>query len=180
AIVGLVLLVIQIALGGWTSANYASQICNGVASLPICQGEWYRVLDFREALTFWGLEMPERGNFEFGHFSPEVRTTIHVMHRIGAIIVTGYLVWLGWRLRNAQNQLLEDLGTLMLLLLTAQVLLGLGNVLLGLPLLVATGHNAVAALLLLSLVAINFVLRIHKKPVHRKPQYKRRKRNYAK
>ena len=168
ALAGLVLVILQIALGGWTSANYASQICNGVVSLPICQGDWTTNLNFREALTFWGFEMPDKGNFEFGHFAPDVRITIHIMHRIGALVVTAYLLWLAWRLRNSENELLSDLSNLMLIILTVQILLGLGNVLLGLPLLVATAHNAVAALLMLNLVAINYVIRVKQRTPYRR------------
>lgn len=163
AIGSLVILIMQIKLGGWTSANYAAEICHGVASLPICQGPWYQNLDFTEALRFWGLDLPPKGHFEFGHLTGEPLITIHIMHRFGAIITLFALGWFGWRLRRDSNQLLVDLGSLMLIILTLQVLLGISNVVFGLPLAVAVAHNAVAALLLLSVVAVNYVLWAHKK-----------------
>ena len=90
AVLGIVLLVIQIALGGWTSANYASLACT---ELPICEGNWTERLNFASAFS-----IPQADNYEFGVHPYEDRMTMHVMHRFGAIIVTAYLVWLALRL----------------------------------------------------------------------------------
>lgn len=163
AITGLIVLVLQIALGGWTSANYASQVCNGWGSLPVCQADWMSYFNLSEAFKMWGLEPNADGHFEFGVLTPENRMTIHAMHRIGAIITLAFIGWFAYRLKKDTNQLLVDLGSLMLIILTIQVLLGISNVVFGLPLVVAVAHNGVAALLLLTLVAVNFVFWAHKR-----------------
>ncbi|MEZ5578976.1 MAG: COX15/CtaA family protein [Candidatus Competibacteraceae bacterium] len=76
AVLGLLLLVGQIALGGWTSANYAALAC---PDFPTCQAHWWPPLDFREAFTLWrGLGI----SYEGGVLGNDARVTIHVMHRL--------------------------------------------------------------------------------------------------
>jgi len=163
AIGGLVVLGLQIMLGGWTSANYAATVCTGVGSLPVCQADWLSAFNLAEAYQFLGLEAHPDGHYEFGVLGQDARITIHAMHRIGAYITLAYLLWFAWKLRKASNRLLEDLGTLIAIILSVQVVLGFSNVLFGLPLPIAVAHNGVAALLLISLVAINFALWAHKR-----------------
>lgn len=148
AIVALVVLCLQIALGGWTSTNYAALAC---PDFPACQnGDWWPKTDFAAAFTPWrGIGM----NYAGGVLSGPARTAIHLTHRIGALVVTliiGSLViaclWPG-RARG-----LQVAGAAVGALLALQVALGIGNVVWLLPLSVATAHNAGAALLLLALV----------------------------
>jgi cytochrome c oxidase assembly protein subunit 15 len=150
-LIGLFILVLQIALGGWTSTNYAALSC---LDFPTCQGSWTPEMDFKEAFVMWrGLGV----NYEFGVLEHPARTAIHVTHRIGALLTLLYLGWLVIALMRAGN----GMGGAALLvgsLLLAQVALGIGNVLLHLPLGVATAHNGVAALLLVSLVYLNYRL----------------------
>ncbi len=147
----LLVLVAQIALGGWTSTNYAALSC---LDFPTCQGSWVPEMDFDEAFVMWrGLGV----NYEYGVLEHPARTAIHVTHRIGALVtflVIGLLV-VGL-LRAGQGMA----GAALLIggLLLAQVALGIGNVVLHLPLSVATAHNGVAALLLVSLVYLNYRL----------------------
>jgi cytochrome c oxidase assembly protein subunit 15 len=144
-IVGLVLLACQIALGGWTSANYAALACG--FDFPHCQGQWWPPTDFREGFVLW------RGvgvNYEGGVLDAPARAAIQIAHRIGALVVFCYLGWLAHRLARAK---LRGIGIALGVLLIAQVALGIGNVKLGLPLPVATAHNGVAALLLFTLIA---------------------------
>lgn len=149
--VGLLILVIQIGLGGWTSTNYAALSC---VDFPTCQGSWVPEMDFDEAFVMWrGLGV----NYEYGVLEHPARTAIHVTHRIGAVITFVYLGWLVVSLiRSGQGMV--GAGLLVGGLLLAQVALGIGNVLLHLPLGVATAHNGVAALLLISLVYLNYRL----------------------
>ena len=163
AIVSLIVVISQIALGGWTSANYAAEICNGWSSLPICQGDWTQSLDFKEALRFWGFDLPPKGHFENGHLEGAPLVTIHVMHRIGAMVTLVVLGLFGWRLRQDSNQLLVDFGTLLWIVLGVQIILGVNNVVFQLPLWNAIAHNGVGALLLITVVGINYVLWAHKK-----------------
>ena len=143
--IGLALLACQIALGGWTSANYAALACG--FDFPQCQGQWWPPTDFREGFVLW------RGvgvNYEGGVLDAPARAAIQIAHRIGALIVFCYLGWLAQRLARAR---LRGLGIAIGVLLLLQVSLGIGNVKLGLPLPVATAHNGVAALLLFALIA---------------------------
>lgn len=148
---GILVLTLQIALGGWTSSNYAALAC---VDFPTCQGSWVPEMDFDEAFVMWrGLGV----NYEFGVLEHPARTAIHVSHRIGALVTLlylGVLVWLVLRNDRAARGAAALVGGLLLV----QVLLGIGNVVLHLPLEVATAHNGVAALLLASLVYMNFRL----------------------
>ena len=145
-IAGIVLLAIQIALGGWTSANYAALSCG--MDFPRCLGRWWPPTDFSEAFVLWrGIGV----NYEGGILDGAARSAIQMTHRIGALIVllhVGALAVLAWRRR------LPRFGAVIGTLLLAQIALGISNVVLGLPLVVATAHTAVAALLLLSLIAL--------------------------
>jgi cytochrome c oxidase assembly protein subunit 15 len=150
-LIGLFILVVQIALGGWTSTNYAALSC---LDFPTCQGSWTPEMDFKEAFVLWrGLGV----NYEYGVLEHPARTAIHVTHRIGALVTFLYLGWLVVALMRAGNGM-AGAALLVGVLLLAQVALGIGNVLLHLPLGVATAHNGVAALLLASLVYLNYRL----------------------
>ncbi|HEY0179360.1 MAG TPA: COX15/CtaA family protein [Dokdonella sp.] len=145
-VVALALLGAQIALGGWTSANYAALACG--VDFPQCSGSWWPQPDFREAFVLW------RGvgvNYEGGVLDIAARMAIQITHRLGALVVFVYglaTAALAWR------RGLRALGALVAVLLCAQVALGVANVKLLLPLPVATAHNGVAALLLLALLAL--------------------------
>ncbi len=148
---GLFLLVAQIALGGWTSANYAALSCT---DFPTCQGSFWPEVDFSEAFVLWrGLGV----NYEFGVLEHPARTAIHLTHRIGALIVLVYLGLLTYALLKRGGPLALA-GTLVGILLFVQIGLGISNVVFHLPLVVAVAHNAVAALLLLSVIQVNFLL----------------------
>ncbi|MCF6288853.1 MAG: COX15/CtaA family protein [Proteobacteria bacterium] len=150
-VIALFLVVIQIMLGGWTSANYAALACIG---FPLCNGEWLPTMNFSEAFVMWrGLGV----NYEFGVLDAPSRVAIQMTHRIGFIIVTVYLLWLSSRLMK--NRELMPLGVGILALLIIQVGLGIMNVTLNLPLAVATAHNGVAALLLLSIIVLLYKTR---------------------
>jgi len=149
AVAGLVILVCQIALGGWTSSNYAALAC---PDLPTCGGEWWPAdADFAEGFVMWrGLGV----DYEFGVLDAPARVAIHYTHRIGAGITTLVLGLLAVSFLRRGGPL-GLAGALVAAALTAQVLLGLSVVWFGLPLSLATAHNGVAALLLLSMVNLN-------------------------
>lgn len=158
AVIGLVVLVLQIALGGWTSSNYAALICT---DFPACRaGQWWPEMDFKDAFILWrGLGV----NYEFGVLDHPARTAIHMSHRFGALITFLLLLWVGIRTMVATaHSRLRWIAWILLAVLFIQVLLGILNVLLSLPLFIAVAHNGVAALLLLVLVTLNFYL--HKAP----------------
>ena len=147
----LFLVAIQIMLGGWTSSNYAALSCVG---FPLCNGELWPNMNFSEGFVMWrGLGV----NYEFGVLDAPSRVAIQMTHRIGFIILSLYLLWLSSRLMK--NRELMPLGITVIVLLITQVILGIANVTLNLPLPVAVAHNGVAALLLLSLVALLYKTR---------------------
>ncbi len=148
---GLVLVAVQIALGGWVSTNYAALACT---DFPQCQGTWMPAMDFGHAFTLHR----ELGETAAGDLLPmEALTAIHWVHRVMALVVTLYLGWLVLRLLRTPGYAGMAVGIAVLLAL--QVTLGIGNVLLSLPLALAVAHNTGAALLLSSLVWLNFRLR---------------------
>jgi cytochrome c oxidase assembly protein subunit 15 len=145
-VAALVLLSLQIALGGWTSANYAALACG--ADFPTCAGSWWPQTDFREGFVLWrGIGV----NYEGGVLDAAARAAIQIAHRIGALVVFGHVLAtaiLAWRRDLRANAVAVGV------LLCTQVALGILNVKLLLPLPVATAHNGVAALLLFSLIAL--------------------------
>ncbi|MEK6806563.1 MAG: COX15/CtaA family protein [Pseudomonadota bacterium] len=142
----LIALVTQIFLGGWTSSNYAALAC---PDLPTCHGAWLPDTDVKEAFTLWrGLGT----NYEFGVLDSRARVTIHLAHRLGAMAVTLVLLALSLLLWRSGARVI---GATMAGVLGVQLTLGLSIVLLQLPLPLAAAHNAGAALLLLTLVAVN-------------------------
>lgn len=145
---GMVLLIAQISLGGWTSSNYAALACT---DFPTCHGQWLPEADFAEGFVLWrGLGV----NYEFGVLDNPARVAIHLTHRIGALVVFLYLSFLTWKVwsvsRGTGRNLAIAIGTLLLL----QVTLGILNVVMHLPLGIAVAHNGVAALLLLAMVTL--------------------------
>ena len=152
ALFGVCVLVIQIALGGWTSANYAALACT---EMPICEAGWQSRLDFAGAFS-----VPDADNYEFGAHDYGERVTMHIVHRAGALITFVYLLALGLSVlrSNAMTGLQKRIAGFMLGALTVQVALGVSNVVFMLPLAIAVMHNAVAAVLLLSLLYLVFTL----------------------
>ncbi|GAB3379810.1 COX15/CtaA family protein [Lysobacter fragariae] len=151
-IVGVVLLGVQIALGGWTSANYAALACGN--DFPQCVGQWWPAHDFREGFVLW------RGvgvDYEGGVLDGESRIAIQLAHRMMAMVVFAYLMVFAGKLLRTPG--LRGWGVLLGLLALAQVALGIANVKLGLPLPVAVMHNGGAALLLFVLVSLLALLR---------------------
>lgn len=145
AIIGLLIVVAQIVLGGWTSANYAAIIC---ADFPTCQGHLLPPLDFVGAFQIHteGLQ-----SYLGGHLDNDSRVAIQWMHRLGALITTVYLIFLHVKLMKAgQNKL----AIWLMLVLAIQVSLGISNVVFSLPLAIAVAHNGCAALLLLTMIFV--------------------------
>lgn len=144
-VLGIVLLLAQIALGGWTSSNYAALACG--TDFPKCLGQWMPPTDFREGFVLWrGIGV----NYEGGVLDMAARSAIQIAHRIGALVVFCYLAWLSLRLSRSR---LRAQALAIAVVLVAQVMLGISNVHFGLPLPVATLHNGGAALLLFTLLA---------------------------
>lgn len=154
ALIGLILVVLQITLGGWTSSNYAALAC---PDLPTCQGYWLPpTMDFLHGFNIFQEIGP---NYLGGQMDGTGRVAIHFTHRVGALVVVGYMAYLLSKLyKQAGGTHMQFQANVILALLVLQVALGLSNIFWSLPLWVAVAHNAGGALLLLSLVNLNYRL----------------------
>jgi cytochrome c oxidase assembly protein subunit 15 len=149
AIVGLVILVLQIFLGAWTSTTYSALACH---DFPYCHGSLFPPLNLAQAFQLF---QPIGINYEGGVLETPIRITIQMMHRYGAFVTAIYLGILAiWIIFANKTTGLRGIAGVLLLLLLLQVLLGIANVMLGLPLSTAVAHNGVAALLLMALVTL--------------------------
>lgn len=146
-VVALILLVIQITLGGWTSSNYAALAC---IDFPQCQGQWWPEANYKEAFQFSG----DDRNYEYGVLDSPQRTAIHFSHRLGALIVTAFFVVFLTKLFIHGSPLIRRVALGISILLVGQIALGISNILFSLPIVVAVSHNAVAILLVLSLLLL--------------------------
>ncbi len=140
------IVIVQIALGGWVSSNYAALAC---ADFPTCYGSYWPPMDLGEGFNIFQTLGP---NYLGGLLDNEARVAIHWVHRLGAVLVLLVVGGLAWRLWPLNKQLALGLAVI----LGLQLVLGVLNVVWSLPLAVATLHNAGGALLLLALIAVNF------------------------
>lgn len=155
----ILVLALQIALGGWTASNYAATMCTG---LPICQDGWTQVLDWREAFT---IHTYAGTTYEFApHLEAAAKVTIHVAHRLGAMVASAVLLLLALMLWRQGSPRYRRFSQWLLAVLLVQVGLGVSNVVFHLPLAVAVAHNVVALLLMQVLVALAFSLRNESPP----------------
>jgi cytochrome c oxidase assembly protein subunit 15 len=156
AVIALLLLVLQIALGAWTSTNYASLSCH---DFPLCMNNQSLIWHFKEAFNFTA---PVGVNYEGGVLPESIRQTIHMTHRLGALVVAVYLVifcaYAALRVRSSSS-LMKSIF-IILGLLCLQLCIGITNVIMQLPLATALLHNLVAVLLLLALITFIYKLAV--------------------
>lgn len=148
----LVVLITQIALGGWTSANYAALVC---ADFPTCQGQWWPAMDWRSAFNFKAVGIFDSPGVPLEN---SARVTIQMLHRIGALVTTILFCSLSFYLYKSRKSKLKRLSLMLLATLSLQLVLGISNVLARLPIAISLLHNVVAALLLLLTITILFNL----------------------
>jgi cytochrome c oxidase assembly protein subunit 15 len=148
--IAFVAVVVQIILGGWVSSNYAALACY---DFPSCDGTYTPNIDLQQGFNIFQSVGP---NYLGGLMTNEARMAIHWVHRIGAIVVL--LVVGGLVIQTVKQAAV--IGYVLLAVLVTQITLGILNVVWVLPLLNATAHNTVGALLLLVLVTINFAPRL--------------------
>jgi cytochrome c oxidase assembly protein subunit 15 len=149
AVVGLVALGVQIALGGWTSSNYAAVAC---PDFPTCQGSWWPHTDYRNAFVLWhGLSI----NYEGGILDNPARVAIQLTHRLGALVATLALgLAASFVIVRKSPPAVVTAGCAVLGALALQLTIGISMVKEGFPLQLATAHNAGAALLLLATLTL--------------------------
>ena len=144
---GLLVIAAQIFLGGWTSSNYAALAC---IDFPQCQGAWWPAMDFAHAFHM----IRELGMTADGApLSLPALAAIQWSHRLGALVSLIYLGALALHILRQDG--IAIWGRLLAFCLVLQLAIGIANVILGLPLLLAVAHNAGAASLLISLVLLN-------------------------
>lgn len=146
----LLLLAIQIALGGWTSSNYAGLACT---DFPTCEGELVPPLHLESAFNL--TEVTDQ-NYEGGVLASEVRVTIQYVHRVVALTLFVLLLSLYLLVRRIPE--LKCQANLLLGFTLLQVSLGISAAVFMLPLPIALAHNTGAALLLLAVISINYRL----------------------
>ena len=143
----LALIFMQIFLGGWTSTNYAGLACT---DFPTCHGEWIPNMDFKNGFNiFRNLGQ----TFEGAPISLDALQAIQWIHRIGAITVIIYFSYLSFTLMKYKQLRFESM--LLLALLAAQFIIGIANLMLHLPMVLAVSHNLIAALLVIIMTVIN-------------------------
>jgi len=143
----LIVLLAQVFLGGWTSTNYAALACT---DFPTCHGVWVPEMDFKDAFHLVR-ELGQSANG--GNLTLSALTTIQWVHRIGALVTFVYLGSLALMLIRIPA--LKNTALLLVLILIAQVSIGIANLILHLPLVLAVAHNLGAALLVIITVVIN-------------------------
>jgi cytochrome c oxidase assembly protein subunit 15 len=141
-------LLVQLALGGWVSTNYATLACT---DFPLCQGQIVPAMDFEHGFTLWR----ELGKTAAGHYLPfSALTAIHWVHRNFAavvVLVLGLASWRAWPIPG-----LHGTARNLALVLSMQALTGIATVFLSFPLVIAVLHNAGAALLVLLVTMLNY------------------------
>lgn len=142
---GVIIVILQILLGGWTSTNYAALACT---DFPTCHGVWWPTMDMKDGFhVLRALGQSAYG----GQLHLDALTAIQWVHRLGAIVVfcwglvAALLLW-----KQATRH-----ATLLLCVLSVQVMIGISNLILHLPTILAVMHNAGAALLISVLILIN-------------------------
>lgn len=139
---GCIVVFLQIALGGWVSANYAGISCIG---FPQCNGIWFPELHFSAGFNLFS---SVGANYQGGLLENDARISIQFIHRLGAVLTAAYLLILSFVIvlkANVKN--IKAVAVLIILLVLIQFILGILNVTYMLPLFVAVAHNGIAALL---------------------------------
>ena len=149
ALLGLAALALQIALGGWTSSNYAAIAC---PDFPTCQHAWWPHADFRSAFA---LRHGANLDYEGGLLATSARVAIHLLHRLGALLAAAALTGAAvFTLRHRGLSGARARAWAVLAALALQLIIGVAMVVKGFPLWLATAHTAGAALLLLAALAL--------------------------
>lgn len=143
----LLIWMLQVLLGGWTSSNYAALACT---DFPTCHGAWWPDMDLSEAFHLTRALGEGRDG---GQLHLNALTAIQWVHRLGALAV---LVWMLVSVRwLMMRPAAKALGWTLLAIVLCQVALGISNLILQLPLALAVLHNAGAALLGVCLATID-------------------------
>ncbi|MES2038907.1 MAG: COX15/CtaA family protein [Pseudomonadota bacterium] len=151
ASLALILVFVQIALGGWVSTNYAALACH---DYPMCNSQVIPAMDFEHGFSLWR----QLGQTMSGEYLPfNALVAIHWVHRNFALLVVAVCLWTALKARKIAG--LEKLGLNILLATLAQFIIGVSTVFFSWPLLLAVLHNGMAAMLVLLLTMLNYRIR---------------------
>lgn len=140
---GVIIVFLQIALGGWVSSNYAGISCIG---FPLCNGVWFPEMHFVKGFNLFS---SVGANYQGGVLDNEVRISIQFVHRVGAMVTASYIIALSsFILLKSNSKYLRIMAGFLAGLVIIQFILGVMNVIYLLPITIAVAHNGVAALLL--------------------------------
>lgn len=152
---GVLIVFLQIALGGWVSSNYAGIACIG---FPTCNGMWLPTLHFAKGFNLFSAV---GANYQGGLLDNEARVTIQFIHRVGAVMTAVYVSVLALLILRSRSRLgptvkdaFSRAAKLLIILVLIQFALGVINVEFMLPIQVAVAHNGVAALLLATMFSM--------------------------
>ena len=149
------IVVVQIFLEVWTSTNYAATSCGN--TFPTCLGQWWPEDIKFSNISYWGALGID---YEYGVLENGQRIAIQMLHRIGALVTTLMVISLIFKFK--QYAKLRIYLFSIFFLLSIQITLGILNVVLSLPILIAVAHNLTALLLLLSLIALKYKMTLCK------------------
>lgn len=152
-----VLVIVQIALGGWVSSNYAALAC---PDFPLCQNSLWPDAKFVEGFNLFQAIGP---NYLGGLLESEARVAIHLSHRVGALLVFIASVLLVFNMLRHVSAEVRRMAMILIVVLLMQVSLGVMNIVLSLPLAIAVAHNAGGAILLLTIITVNLRLQVAEK-----------------
>lgn len=148
----MLLVFIQIALGGWVSTNYAALACT---DFPLCHGAFLPDMDFENGFTLWR----DLGKTADGEFLPfPALTAIHWVHRMFAVVVVLFVGWVAYTARRMEG--LQRTAGWLLAAIALQVFTGVSTIFLEWPLALAVVHNGGAAAIVLLLTMLNYQSRI--------------------
>lgn len=151
AFIGLILVFLQISLGGWTAANYAALIC---PDFPFCRGSLAPSMDLIQGFS---LSHPIGINYEGGVLAEKARIAIQMTHRYGAFIVTAYLCgMIAYLWRACNSKYIKPALIAISAILILQLSLGILNIVWLLPISIAVLHNGVGLMLLLASATVYF------------------------
>jgi fused signal recognition particle receptor len=147
--VALSVLLIQVFLGDWTTANHAALACRG---FPQCNGTWLPALNYDNALNlFYGLQ-----NHYSGAVAYDAQITLAWLHRAGALLSFVILSAITFSATSAPSKTLRKAGLWLSGLLFLQIGLSILTIRLDLPWWMSVIHATLATLLMLPLIAIHF------------------------
>ncbi|MEM8594187.1 MAG: COX15/CtaA family protein [Pseudomonadota bacterium] len=148
----LFVVIMQIFLGGWTTSNYANVAC---PDFPTCQNQWWPAMDFKQGFN---LNQHIGPNYLGGVLDNSSRVAIHMMHRLGAIVVLIMVLISGLKVLKAGVAELKPKVMALFGVLGVQIALGISNIVFDFPLFVAVAHNLIGALLLLKVISLIYAM----------------------